>query len=241
MRPLRQSTAATVIIGPFLDDTDGKTAETALTINRADVHISKNAGTFAQKDNVTACTHRGKGHYSCPLASTDLSDLGHLRLAVQVVGALAIYEDFQVLPADVYDSMYLGTDNLTVDLTASTLSEIQVGDALADSILAAATADPISANLVEISTSALNIFRLALTAHSGLARNGGTTTIQLAETASGVAGSYVGQVIMIISGAGSPQAAVIQSYNEVTKTATVNSWPLGVNPNNTSFYSIMVG
>jgi len=37
---LKQSTAVTVKIGPFLDDTDGKTAETGLTIAQADVRLS---------------------------------------------------------------------------------------------------------------------------------------------------------------------------------------------------------
>ena len=45
---LRQSTAQTVRFGPFLDSTDGVTAETALTIAQADMQLSKDGGAFSQ-------------------------------------------------------------------------------------------------------------------------------------------------------------------------------------------------
>ena len=45
---LKLSTAVTVKVGPFVDDTNGNTEETALTITQADVRLSKNAGNFAQ-------------------------------------------------------------------------------------------------------------------------------------------------------------------------------------------------
>jgi hypothetical protein len=67
---LKQSTAYTPLIGPFLDETDGKTAETALTIAQADVRLSKNGGNMAQKNEATSCTHDELGYYtSAPWAS----------------------------------------------------------------------------------------------------------------------------------------------------------------------------
>jgi len=43
---LKQSTASqSRAIGPFVDDTDFKTLETALTINNTDVKLVKNGGT----------------------------------------------------------------------------------------------------------------------------------------------------------------------------------------------------
>jgi hypothetical protein len=54
---LKQSTAYTFRIGPFLDDANGKTAETALTITQADVRLSKDGAAFAQKNDATSCTH----------------------------------------------------------------------------------------------------------------------------------------------------------------------------------------
>ena len=48
---LKQSTAVTLKLGPFVDSSDGNTEETALTINAADVKLSKNGGTFAAKND----------------------------------------------------------------------------------------------------------------------------------------------------------------------------------------------
>ena len=48
-RELRQSTAVTVKFGPMVDEDDGKTAETALTIEDTDIYLSKNGGTMAVK------------------------------------------------------------------------------------------------------------------------------------------------------------------------------------------------
>ena len=51
---LKQSTAVTVKIGPFVDEDDGKTAETGLTISQADVRLTKNGGNMAQKNESSA-------------------------------------------------------------------------------------------------------------------------------------------------------------------------------------------
>ena len=50
MNFLKQSTEVNIKIGPFLDDTDGKTAETGLSLTQADVRLSKNGGANAQKE-----------------------------------------------------------------------------------------------------------------------------------------------------------------------------------------------
>lgn len=112
---LKQSTAVTLKIGPFLDDTDGKTAETALTIAQADVRLSKNGGDIAQKTEATSCTHDELGIYGCPVDATDTATLGRLQLWVHESGALPVWHEYTVLPANVYDSMF-STDKLEVDL-----------------------------------------------------------------------------------------------------------------------------
>lgn len=111
----KQSTAVTLLIGPFLDDTDGKTAETGLTISQADVRLSKNGGNMAQKNESTSCTHDELGYYTCPLDATDTGTLGVLKLMVHVSGALPVWCEVEVLPANVYDSMVLGTDYIQAD------------------------------------------------------------------------------------------------------------------------------
>ena len=114
-RFLKQSTATTVVLGPFVDDTDAKTAETALTISQADIRLSKNGGTFAQTNNSAGATHMENGYYSVPLDTTDSNTLGHLRVAVNESGALPVWADFMVLAANVYDSLFGNSDKLQVD------------------------------------------------------------------------------------------------------------------------------
>ncbi len=116
MQLLKQSTAVTVKIGPFLDSTDGDTAETGLTIAQADVLLSKNGGAFAQKNDSTSCTHDTGGMYGCPLDATDTNTLGRLQLFVHESGALAVWHEFMVVTANVYDSL-CSTDKLEVDVT----------------------------------------------------------------------------------------------------------------------------
>jgi hypothetical protein len=133
-RELRQSTAVTVTIGPFVDATDGVTAETGLTISQADVRLSKNDAAFAQKNDATSASHKENGFYSCPLNATDTSTLGLLRLAVFESGAAPVWEDFLVVSQSYWDAKY-GTgafpaDTVSVSGTAQTPFDIggQIGD-----------------------------------------------------------------------------------------------------------------
>src|SRR3990172_9917003 len=99
MQYLKQSTAATIVMGPLLDETDGKTQETALTISQADIRLSKNGAAFAQTNNATGATHMEAGNYSVPLDTTDTGTIGRLRVSIHESGALPVWDDFHVLAA----------------------------------------------------------------------------------------------------------------------------------------------
>lgn len=115
MEYLKQSTAATIKLGPFLDETNGRTIETALTISQADIRISKNGGAFAQTNNAAGATHDENGWYGIPLNTTDTATLGRLKIAIHESGALPCFAEFMVVTANVYDSI-CSTDKLEVDL-----------------------------------------------------------------------------------------------------------------------------
>lgn len=106
MLVLRQSTAVDVLIGPFVDSTDGDTEETALTIANTDVKLSKNGQTLAAKNDATTCAHDANGMYNCELDATDTNTVGTLVLFVHVSGALAARHEFQVIEEAVYDITY---------------------------------------------------------------------------------------------------------------------------------------
>lgn len=112
---LKQSTAATVKLGPFVDSTDGATAETALTISQADVRLSKNGGDFAQKNDATSATHDELGYYDVPLNTTDTNTAGNLLVVVSESGALPVFASFVVLATNIYESLIAATDKLYVD------------------------------------------------------------------------------------------------------------------------------
>lgn len=112
---LKQSTAVDIALGPFLDSTDGVTAETALTISQADVRLKKNAGNWAQKNQASSCTHEENGWYECSLDATDTDTLGRLVVAVAESGALPVWHEFHVVSANVYDVLF-STDKLEVDV-----------------------------------------------------------------------------------------------------------------------------
>lgn len=114
---LKQSTAVTIKFGPFVDSTDGVTAETGLTISQADIRLSKNGGNIAQSNNAAGATHDELGYYDVPLDTTDTNTLGILRVAVSESGALPVWQDFMVVAANIYDSLIGGGDVLDVSVT----------------------------------------------------------------------------------------------------------------------------
>lgn len=114
-RLLKQSTAFTFRAGPFVDATDGVTAETGLTIAQADIQISKAGGAFAQTSASPTTTHDADGWYQCPLTATDTGTLGALTVQIVMSGALPVFHDFMVLPANIYDSLVGGTDLIDVN------------------------------------------------------------------------------------------------------------------------------
>jgi hypothetical protein len=107
---LRQSTAVSIKIGPFVDQTDGFTAETGITMVPSNVQLAKNDGAWAAKNDANDCVHEQNGWYECALNTTDTNTLGILTVAVTITAtALPVWEQYQVVPVDVYDSLVSGT------------------------------------------------------------------------------------------------------------------------------------
>lgn len=164
---LKQSTAFTWKAGPFLDDTDGKTAETGLTISQADIRLSKNGGDYAQTNNAAGATHDEAGYYDVPLNTTDTGTLGTLRCAISESGALPVWETFLVVPANVWDSLF-GADKLQVHADEITAGLI-TATAIADGAIDAATFAAGAINAAAIATGAIDADSLAADAGAEIA------------------------------------------------------------------------
>lgn len=154
---LKQSTAVTVKIGPFLDSANGDTEETGLTISQADVRLSKNGGNMAQKNESTSCTHDELGVYDCPLDTTDTGTLGRLQLYVHESGGLSVWHNYMVVPANVWDSLF-GADYLqthAVEITNGLITAAAIADDAIDAgsiATGALTADAFAADAIVAAT-----------------------------------------------------------------------------------------
>jgi hypothetical protein len=101
---LRHATAVDVLIGPFVDITDGATAETG---ESPSVKLSKEGQTLAAKNDATTPTHDADGYYNCELDATDTNTVGGLTLTVAAsASALPVRHEFYVVEESVYDSMF---------------------------------------------------------------------------------------------------------------------------------------
>ena len=135
MRYLRQNTATIVTVGPFFDKTDGVTLETALTITneRISMTVDANDGSAPTLvlDNVTGATsgtnndlnyitNNDAALMQLELSAANTNYVGRARVTItDAANHCPVFEDFTILPAQVYDSLIVGTDLL--DANASQL------------------------------------------------------------------------------------------------------------------------
>jgi hypothetical protein len=122
---LRQSTARTIPLGPFVDSTDGKTYESGLTIAQAAIRVFKNIA-WTQTTTGGNAVHAENGWYSVVLSASDTNQLGILIVAVDVAGALQAWVECVVLSQEVYDTLF--STSLNVNVTAVNGTSQTAGD-----------------------------------------------------------------------------------------------------------------
>jgi hypothetical protein len=136
---LKQSTAKVISFGPFVDQGDGVSLEVGLVsaIDHATTGIllSKNGGALTiRHQNVTASTYDAYGNYLVTLDTTDTNTLGTLRMQFAAAATnVPVWQDFMVMPANVYDSLVSGSAADLLDVSAVQLN----GTALTAQIIAA--------------------------------------------------------------------------------------------------------
>jgi hypothetical protein len=100
------STDVSVVIGPFLSATDGKTPVTGLTIAPADVKLSKNNGTIfslTADPEANNAWDLGNGYYRIDIIAADHQGVQNgqeeiLKVMVNKTGALPYFKDFKIRP-----------------------------------------------------------------------------------------------------------------------------------------------
>jgi hypothetical protein len=129
MRYLRQNTTTIVTVGPFLDKTDGVVIEDALTASNEKITfiVDLNDGSAPTKviDMATGAASGGdndivdlgtSGMYSMELTQANTNYLGRAFLSItDAANHCPVFHEFTILPAQVYDSLILGTDLLDIN------------------------------------------------------------------------------------------------------------------------------
>ena len=124
-----------VILGPFLDDTDGKTAETTLTIANTDIKIWKAGATSLVNKNSGGATHIANGYYYIVLDATDTGTAGSMVITCSMAGALPVqrecyvresldYMEFNYWRNCVFFSAAAGGTTTTVPISTVVYSDI---------------------------------------------------------------------------------------------------------------------
>lgn len=121
MDTLRQNTATNVLVGPFLDKNDGVTALTALTfasITSALVvkGVTPTALVLTTSGGSNDFVHVADGYYNLELASANTDTTGIMRVTLKNDGVfLPVWNHFEIVPQQVYDSLITGNDLLNVN------------------------------------------------------------------------------------------------------------------------------
>lgn len=129
MRVLRENTATRVTVGPFIDVGDGYTPELALTAtNEHLTFVVDDAGvptlvldavaTVAGANDLVHITNDNAGYYDLELTAAQTNYTGRAVLSINyLTDHLPVFHEFQIVSANVYDSLYTDGDLLQADAT----------------------------------------------------------------------------------------------------------------------------
>jgi hypothetical protein len=114
MKGLKQSTVATVIVGPVLDSTGAAVTNAVV----GDFRLAKN-GTVATLSGATV-THDANGYYLIALTTGNTDTTGRLVLTSGNTAHSMASHHWSVLPASVFDAIYTNATNSTGGLATAT-------------------------------------------------------------------------------------------------------------------------
>ena len=110
---VKQSTAATLIVGPILDSTGAEYTSAVI----GDLSISKNGGTLTAMAAAATLTHIANGQYTLVMTTGNLDTLGRAQITCNKSTYQMPPIGLNIVPAMVFDSLVLGTDVLQSDVT----------------------------------------------------------------------------------------------------------------------------
>jgi hypothetical protein len=213
---LKEGVPVVISFGPFVDKTDGVTLETGLVsaLDNATTGIKLSKGGVAQavrSATVTPSTYDAHGCYLVTLSATDTASVGRLRVIyTDAATCLPVWQDFVVLPTQVFNSLVAGSDVLDTNVTKW---------------LDTACATPTTAGVPEVdvtylnggTTSLLNLIASATTIIRGTVDNTAftptATEFECDDITEATADHYVGRLVTGVSGVNLGQVARITAYS----------------------------
>lgn len=194
MRNLKISTAVILTIGPFVDATDGFTAETALSPSANNVALYKAGATAAVDISTRTWTAISNGMYRVTLLTTDVDTAGPMTIHANISGARPVRHDFNVFAVTTYDTLFGGLPLPT--------NVIQIN------------ANPACAANLLFATLGMQPFEISA----------GSTTTRIATNLTQAASSHWnGRTLVLVSGTLAGQVGSISGYNGSTKELTVSA------------------
>jgi hypothetical protein len=235
----KQSTAATLIVGPILDSTGAEYASAVI----GDLSISKNGGTLTALAAAATLTVVANGQYTLVMTTGNLDTLGRLQITCNKSTYQMPPIGLVVVPAMVFDSMVLGTDVLqgdTVQIGGDTQSATDLKDfadagydpatntvaAVLDSAATAALVDliwdePLTGATHNVATSSGKRLRQTTAFQqidSTVIDASATTTTFITGLTSSVDDFYNDSMLVFTDGALAGQVRAIYDYVGATKT-----------------------
>lgn len=127
---LRQGTNGQAdLLGPFVDESDGYTAEDGLSIPSSDIRLSANGGSLTSK-NSGGVAHAELGYYAVTWDAVDTAAVGRLKVICKMSGARVVEKEYQVLEKAVFDAIFAtSATGVPVALIARTLPSANYADA----------------------------------------------------------------------------------------------------------------
>ena len=217
MRYLRTNTDTIITVGPFIDDTDGVTLKTGLTISgeRITFAIDSNSGSAptlsinnltaastGTSNDLTYLTGASAAMMQLELSASNTNYLGRAILSItNSASHCPVFHEYTILPAVVYDAMIANSDLMQVDLTQ-----------IAGAVVAASVAQ-LGVNAVQAGATAWN---------SGAIKT--TTFTAGALDAAAIAASAIGTSELASSAASAIGAAVWSHANVKTPLTAVQTF-----------------
>lgn len=222
----KQSTAATLIVGPVLDSTGAEYTSAVI----GDLSISKNGGTLTALAAAATLTHIANGQYTLVMTTSNLDTLGRAQITCNKSTYQMPPIGLVVVPAMVFDSLVLGTDVLQSDVTqfGGTAGTFAAGipTAALDSAATAALVDliwdePLTGATHNVATSSGKRLRQTTAFQqidSTVIDAAATTTTFVTGLTSSVDNFYNDSMLVFTDGALAGQVRAIYDYIGATKT-----------------------